>query len=243
MKKTMFTVSFLLVSSYAFSSSSIHWEYSGPLGPEHWADLSPEFSSCNGKNQSPINLTSFIEAELKPISFNYSKGSSEIVNNGHTVQINEMPGNTVTLDGISFQLKQFHFHSPSENLINGKSFPLEAHLVHEDVDGNLAVIAVMFEEGKPNKGIEKAWAQFPEHEGDKLPLHVNVSPKEILPRNHDYYRYEGSLTTPPCSEGVRWIVMKHQITASKDEIEKFIHAMHHSNNRPIQPIHARTVLK
>jgi len=243
MYKSFFSAAMLLLSSTAFSAEGVHWEYSGEAGPGNWAKLSPEFSACNGKNQSPINLTGFIEAELDPITFNYKAGSSEILNNGHTVQINAVPGSSITIDGIHFDLKQFHFHAPSENLINGKSYPLEAHLVHADKNGNLAVIAVMFTEGEKNKGLEKAWAQMPQEAGSIVALTSGISPQEILPSHRNYYRFNGSLTTPPCSEGVRWLVIKHTISASKEQIEKFAHVMHHPNNRPVQQVNARPVLK
>ena len=243
MKTRLFAAGIMLFSSTAFSAEGVHWEYSGEAGPDNWAKLSPEFSACTGKNQSPINLTGFIEAELDPIAFNYKAGSSEILNNGHTVQVNAAPGSSITIDGVQFELKQFHFHAPSENLINGKSFPLEGHLVHADKNGNLAVVAVMFTEGEPNKGLEKAWAQMPGEAGGKQTLSSSISPTEILPQYRNYYRFNGSLTTPPCSEGVRWLVMKHYATASKEQIDKFAHVMHHPNNRPVQKVNARPVLK
>lgn len=243
MNKTLFAAGMLLLSSSAFSAEGVHWEYSGEAGPDNWAKLSPEFSACTGKNQSPINLTGFIEAELDPITINYKSGSADILNNGHTVQINAVPGSSINIDGVQFELKQFHFHAPSENLINGKSFPMEAHLVHADKDGNLAVVAVMFTEGAKNKAIEKAWAQMPHEAGGKETLTSSISPLEILPPHRNYYRFNGSLTTPPCSEGVRWLVIKHSISASKEQIEQFAHVMHHPNNRPVQPVNARPVLK
>ena len=242
MFKSLFAAFMLLLSNAVFSAEGVHWEYSGEAGPDNWAKLSPEFGACNGKNQSPINLAGFIEAELEQITFNYKAGTSEVLNNGHTVQINAVPGSSISIDGIQFDLKQFHFHAPSENLINGKSYPMEAHLVHADKDGNLAVVAVMFTEGEINKGLEKAWGQMPEA-GMKQALASSISPTEILPPHRNYYRFNGSLTTPPCSEGVRWLVMKHSISASKEQIEKFAHVMHHPNNRPVQQVNARPVLK
>jgi carbonic anhydrase len=243
MKKFGFALGFMLLINPAFAAEGSHWGYEGEVGPEHWAAISPEFSACSGKNQSPINLTGFIEAELKPIVFKYRAGSEDIVNNGHTVQINAQPGSTISLDGIQFELKQFHFHAPSENQIQSKSFPLEAHLVHADPNGNLAVIAVFFKQGKANPGLAKAWAQLPAAEGDKQTLSASLSPKEILPVNRSYYRFDGSLTTPPCSEGVRWLVMKQPLSASKDQIDAFAHVLHHPNNRPVQAVNARAVLK
>ncbi len=157
--------------------------------------------------------------------------------------MNYAPGSKISVYGHEFELKQYHFHAPSENHINGKSYPMEAHLVHSDKDGNLAVIAVMFVEGKANESLAQAWTHMAEKAGDKHSLSSSVAVEGILPSNRDYYRYSGSLTTPPCSEGVWWIVMKEPVTASKAQIEKFIHAITHPNNRPVQAVNARTVLQ
>jgi len=243
MKKTFLTICLGLVSSVAFSASGVHWEYSGKSGPNNWAKLTPEYGACAGSNQSPIDLTGFIDAKLQPISFSYVSAPADILNNGHTVQVNTSAGSSIAIDGTSFQLKQFHFHAPSENLIKGKSFPLEGHLVHADKEGNLAVVAVMFTEGKANKILEQAWAQMPQKEGDKALLTSKLDSLDLLPSNRDYYRFNGSLTTPPCSEGVRWLVMKQSVTASKEQIETFTHVIHHPNNRPVQPLKARVVLE
>ena len=231
-------------SSLAMSEDKVHWSYSGQDGPEHWGSLAEKFSVCTtGKNQSPVNLTGMIESDLKAIKIDYKDGGNKVLNNGHTIQVNYAPGSTITLDGHSFELKQFHFHSPSENTIEGRSYPLEAHFVHADPDGNLAVIAVMFEEGKENAELEKAWAHMPEQAGEPQDLKAMVNAEVLLPKQHDYYRFNGSLTTPPCSEGVWWLVMKNSDTASKAQIEKFTHVMHHANNRPLQAINARMILE
>jgi carbonic anhydrase len=243
MKKVALISCMLIASSAAYADHPIHWTYSGEEGPDNWAKLAPEFSACSGKNQSPINLMGFIEADLKPIVFAYQAGGKEILNNGHTVQVNYAEGSSITVDGIQFGLKQFHFHAPSENEINGKLYPMEAHLVHGDKDGNLAVIAVMFVEGDENKTLVAAWSQIPEHPGDKQALSSPVVAEGLLPANRDYYRFNGSLTTPPCTEGVRWLVMKELVPLSKQQIETFAHVMHHPNNRPVQPVNARPVLQ
>ncbi len=219
------------------------WSYNGEKGSKNWAKLSPDFYECSGKNQSPINLTGFIESGLKPIKFDYKILGNEILNNGHTIQVNYPKGNSIILDGQSFELKQFHFHAPSENHINGKSYPLELHFVHANKNGNLAVIAVMFKEGVANTQIEKAWLKMPLKSGDKNSLIKGIDPKNLLPTVGNYYRFNGSLTTPPCSEGVRWIVMKKPMTASKKQIKSFADVMGHPNNRPIQPVNARLVLQ
>jgi carbonic anhydrase len=221
----------------------VHWGYTGDAGPDRWGGLQPEYSACSGKNQSPVNLTGMVEATLKPIEFAYKAGGNEVVNNGHAIQVNVEPGSSVVVDGIRFELKQFHFHSPSENRIGGKSFPLEVHLVHSDKDGHLAVVAVVFEAGKANSTVKAAWDRMPKEEGAGSPLPKKISGMGLLPAARDYYRYNGSLTTPPCTEGVRWIVMKKAMTVSRGQIDAFKETLGFANNRPVQPVNARTILK
>lgn len=219
-----------------------HWGYKGDVGPDRWTTLKPEFGACAGKNQSPIDVSGTIDAKLKPVRFSYKTGGNEVVNNGHTIQVNIEDGSHIVVEGVQFNLKQFHFHSPSENHISGKSYPLEAHLVHADKDGNLAVVAVVFNEGKANAIVDAAWSQMPKAEG-KAALTTKVSAAGLLPGNKDYYRYNGSLTTPPCTEGVRWIVMKKPMTVSKEQLNTFQSTVGFANNRPIQPANARPILK
>jgi len=243
-QQAAFIAGAVICSTSAFAQT--HWGYEGEAGPSNWSKLDPKFVMCAlGRNQSPIDITGFVEADLKPLKFTYSAGAQEIaiVNNGHTIQINYAPGSSLTVDGREFELKQFHFHAPSENKINGKQFPLEGHLVHADKDGNLAVVAVMFEEGAASSALAKLWEKLPTKSGDKNPLPTGLSVAQLLPANRDYYRYDGSLTTPPCSEGVRWLVLKKVATASKAQIDQFAKTMGHANNRPLNPINARTVLK
>lgn len=227
----------------AYSAGQLHWSYSGDTGPEHWAELSPQYGACSGKNQAPINLTEFVEADLEPIDFAYRAGGGEISNNGHTVQVSYEAGSTIGVDGQTFHLVQFHFHAPSENHIDGESFPMEAHLVHADKDGNLAVVAVMFTQGEANEALAEAWANLPQRAGDKYTLPSPIDASDLLPANRDHYRFNGSLTTPPCTEGVRWLVMKHPVSASKEQLETFARAIPHPNNRPIQATNARVVLQ
>lgn len=237
-------IAVMCISATAVSGGEVHWTYSGNEGPEHWGELDAEFSACSsGKNQSPINLTGMIEGNLPQIDVHYKAGGSEILNNGHTIQVNYAADSTITVSGHTFELKQFHFHSPSENTIESHSYPMEAHFVHSDKDGNLAVVAVMFKPGEKNAELEKAWAHMPEHTGEKHLLPSIINAKKLLPHNLDYYRFNGSLTTPPCSEGVWWLVMKYFVTASKTQLEKFAQTMHHPNNRPIQPINARMIVQ
>ncbi len=235
----------LLATTSAFASGgTAHWGYSGEGAPEHWGDLSPEFAACkSGKNQSPIDITGLIESELAPIAFSYGDSKVDVVNNGHTIKASYDPGSSITVDGQTFNLLQVHFHSPSENTINGKSFPLEAHFVHADANSNLAVIGVMYEEGKENPALVPIWAAMPEKSGETLKGEGQISAMAMMPANKDYYRFNGSLTTPPCSEGVRWMVIKESASVSADQVKQFYNRFHHDTNRPVQPINARPVLK
>jgi carbonic anhydrase len=225
------------------SAADPHWTYSGVGGPNEWVALAPEYSACGGKNQSPVNLTGFIRANLKPIQFSYGVGGDELVNNGHTVQMNFAKGNSIVLDGITFELKQFHFHTPSENHIEGKAYPMEAHLVHADKDGNLAVVAVMIKQGAQNAAIASLWSKMPMAEGDKSATAQPFSAAALLPKARNYHRFNGSLTTPPCTEGVRWVVMKQPISASAEQVAAFANVIHEPNNRPVQALNAREVLQ
>ncbi len=220
-----------------------HWEYSGEAGPAHWAKLTPEFGQCAGSNQSPVNLSGLVEAKLAPLVLHYQAGGNTVVNNGHTVQVGYAPGSTLQLDGTRFELKQFHFHAPSENLIEGKSYPLEGHLVHVSDKGEIAVVAVMFEAGKANPALAAAWGELPAKVGEIHTLKAPLSAEQLLPESHDYYRFSGSLTTPPCSEGVRWLVMKQPVEVSQAQIDTLKAVMHHPNNRPVQALNGRVLLQ
>jgi len=238
----------LLSSALLAGGHGTHWGYTGHEGPENWGDLSSDYSMCkDGKSQSPINISSEVTVQtegLEKIGFDYSTGISSVINNGHTVQVNFDAGSSISVDGIKFPLIQFHFHTPSENQIDGKNFPLEGHFVHATKDGTLAVVALMFEDGAENPFIKKVWAKMPHKAGGKNAISISADEvNALLPENKDYYRFNGSLTTPPCSEGVRWLVLKNFTTISKGQTQEFLELFHHANNRPIQPINARKVMK
>jgi len=243
----LFVSSLVLSSALLASSHSTHWGYTGHEGPSNWGDLDSKYTMCKvGSSQSPIDITKKVAVKtdsLAKINFNYVTDASTILNNGHTIQVNVKDGSSIEIDGIKFTLKQFHFHTPSENKIDGKHFPLEAHFVHASKDGKLAVVALMFEDSKENKILKKLWNKMPHKVGESVKCGLNVEKiNELLPKNKDYYRFNGSLTTPPCSEGVRWMVLKNYSTISKEQVEEFLDVIHHENNRPIQPINARKVL-
>jgi carbonic anhydrase len=235
----------LMVGTAFAGGHGTHWGYTGHEGPEFWGDLSHEYATCkSGRNQSPINITNVTESELSPIVFNYNAVPMSIVNNGHTIQVNYAAGSTITVDGQTFNLLQFHFHTPSENIVEGNSFPMEAHLVHADKDGNLAVVAVLFQEGMSNPFIETIWAHMPEKVGETKDLSdVHLNAADMLPSDKAYYRFNGSLTTPPCTEGVRWMVLKSPEPVSTSQAGKLNKVLGVDNNRPVQPVNARPVLQ
>ena len=213
-----------------------HWGYAGAEGPDHWGGL------CHtGKSQSPIDVDHLVERDLPSLDFKYQQGGYRVVNNGHAVQVDFKPGSQITVDGRPFPLKQLHFHAPSENTIDGKRFPLEAHLVHADAKGQLAVVAVMFEDGADNPWLAAISASVPPRAETENDLAKPIAASELLPTQLDYYRFSGSLTTPPCTEGVRWLVLKHPVTASKREIEQLHAAIGHDNARPLQLLNDRVV--
>jgi carbonic anhydrase len=189
-----------------------------------------------------VNLTDFVEAELAPIEIDYTSEATEIVNNGHTIQVRFAPGSRIRVSGRQFQLEEVHFRTPSEHLIDGKSFAMEAQLMHRDAEGNQAVIALLYDEGAANRAIGRLWAKLPEEPGDRLPVTAGLKAEDLLPNDRDYYRYNGSLTTPPCSEGVWWLVLKQPLSASRWQVATYAELMHH-NSRRAQPLNARPVLK
>jgi carbonic anhydrase len=220
-----------------------HWGYSGDVAASQWWRLDEKFKMCDeGRQQSPINVVPNKDVNLSDLDLNYTKGSTEIVNNGHAVQVNIEGGDIFTIDGVPYELKQFHFHTPSENHIMGKSFPMEAHFVHATKDGKLAVIAVLFEEGAENKAMGEVIKSFPIGEGKKGELKISSdSVKAVMPKNMEYYKFMGSLTTPPCSEQVKWFVLKNPQTVSKAQIKAMEKEIAKENNRPIQPKNGRVI--
>ena len=221
-----------------------HWTYQGKTGPDNWGKLSPEFATCaSGRNQSPVNIDATTHASLKPLKSIQKFAAKDIANNGHSVQVNFKEGNMLVLDSGAYQMKQVHFHSPSENTIHGKIFPLEAHFVHADSKGNLTVLAVMYTEGKANLGLAKLWGQMSKEISEPVALKNRVTASELIPENRSYYRYSGSLTTPPCTEGVRWLVMKNPMTASKEQIKALNNVIQHDNNRPLQALNGRIIVE
>ena len=220
------------------------WHYKGNLGPAHWATLHPEYAACAGHNQSPVNVHKAVQTGLPPIEFAYTPGKQHgAYNTGHSIQVDydDSSGSAIRVDDTRFRLVQFHFHTPGEHLIDGKSWPMEAHLVHADEDGNLAVVGVMLEEGADNPALAAILQNNLHDEGARHGVELNAA--DLLPGEKSYYRYSGSLTTPPCSEGVRWLVMTHPVPAGKDQIRALADLAGMANNRPVQPVNARLIMR
>ena len=220
-----------------------HWTYSGETGPESWGELSEEWATCGtGVEQSPIDINSEIGASpVESLTMNYADSTLNVLNNGHTVQVNYAPGSDIALNGVTYELKQFHFHSNSEHTVDGQAFPLEMHLVHQATDGSLAVLGVFFEDGAENEALAGVFENLPADEQEATLVDgLTVNASEFIPADGDAWTYAGSLTTPPCSEGVAWTVMATPLEASTEQLSAFSDIFDH-NYRPTQPLGAREV--
>lgn len=215
------------------------WDYSKAHGPKHWNEVNPICGT--GHTQSPIDIVHPQKAQLPAISFSYQASPVNVINNGHTVQNNYAPGSNLVFEGKTYELQQFHFHHHSETAVDGKHTPMEAHLVHKDKEGDLLVVSVLLKQGEANMAVGTVWQSIgPEKEKANAPAGVSVNAAELLPGEHAYYTYRGSLTTPPCSENVTWVVMTHPMTVSKEQINAFA-KLYRNNARPVQPLDGRTV--
>ena len=224
-------------------SEGVHWDYEGKDGPAHWGELTDAFSICKkGKNQSPIDLIGSLQADLPALDFDYQNtGNLLEKNTGHAIQDVVLPGNMLRIQDKAFELKQFHFHSPSEHTVMGRHYPMEVHFVHQSETGDLLVVGLLFEEGRINPLINEL-PSFRAERGED-PLAGKVDYNELIVGRDNYFYYNGSLTTPPCSEGVRWVVMQEPIEVSADQIQHYRDLLGFDNNRPIQPANARIVLE
>ena len=220
------------------------WGYDGAEGPSHWGDLKPEFAPCKtGHRQSPVDIGNTRKTDLPALQFDYKPSPLHIIDNGHTVMINYAPGSSLRVGDKQYQLKQFHFHRPSEERIHGKHFEMVVHLVHADQEGHLAVVAVLLEKGADNPLLHELWSRLPEEkEKEEVLDNVRIDLATLLPANLGYYTFSGSLTTPPCSEDVTWFVLKHPVTVTAAEIEQFGKLYRH-DARPTQPLYDRVVLE
>jgi carbonic anhydrase len=221
------------------TAAQTHFTYFGPDGPAFWGELDPEWQACNqGQAQSPIDfgkLTLLTHLQRTPVPLAYERSTGEIVNNGHTIEIETEGHNVLELDGVEYELQQFHFHAPSEHTLEGKGAEMELHLVHKSLTGATAVVGVEVVRGTSSRALAQIFAQLPNDVDVPHHLAAPVNPRNLLPANQDYYRYDGSLTTPPCTEGVHWIVLRNSIAISTEDLAQY-HERIHFNARPVQRI-------
>lgn len=217
------------------------WSYGGEAGPQAWGGLRPEFSQCaSGRRQSPIDIRGGIAVDLDPVVFEYQPSGFAVVDNGHTVQVDIAPGNRIEALGRRYDLVQFHFHRPSEERIDGRQFEMDVHLVHRDPEGRLAVVAVLLERGAAQPVVQAVWNNLPLEKGEAQSARGTLDLAQLLPRDRGYYTYMGSLTTPPCSEGVLWMVMREPVTVSPSQIDIFSR-LYPMNARPVQAAGGRLI--
>ncbi|WP_395703167.1 carbonic anhydrase [Aquabacterium sp.] len=223
------------------SAHALHWSYDGPGGPEAWARMNPEFAKCGtGQRQSPIDIRGGVRVDLDPIQFDYRPTHFRVIDNGHTVQVNLDGGNSIEVQGRRYDLVQFHFHRPSEERIDGRQFDMVAHLVHKDPEGRLAVVAVLLDRGSAHAVVQQVWNNLPLEKGEELAAKAPIDMNQLLPEDKRYYTYMGSLTTPPCSEGVLWMVMQQPVPIAPDQINVFAR-LYPMNARPIQSASGRLI--
>lgn len=233
----------LLLVNVALAQGPIHWTYEGKEGPEFWGSLSRDFALCStGKEQSPIDIPGAAVTNPADLTFAYKPSALTILNNGHTIQATYDQGSTLTLDGAAYTLRQFHFHLPSEHTLNAKGHDMELHFVHQNAQGGLAVVGVLLKAGVENKALASVWQNLPAKETEaKTIAGATINALDMLPATRTYWRYNGSLTTPPCSEGVRWLVMTTSVEVSAAQITAYKNIFAVSN-RPPQPLFARGFL-
>lgn len=219
-----------------------HWSYSGENGAEKWGSLDKEFETCGvGQRQSPIDIHKTVLADLPPIQFAYKPVPLSIIDNGHSIRVDTPGAGGITVDGESYELQQLHFHKPSEEKINGKTYAMVAHLVHQSKAGKSAVVAVLLEAGKEQSLIRTLWTNLPLEQNKAIARKdVKVDPTLLIPTKRNYYTFLGSLTTPPCTEGVLWLVLKTPITASKEQLAGF-GTLYKNNARPVQAVNNRLI--
>jgi carbonic anhydrase len=222
-------------------AASPHWAYEGEAA--NWGELTPAFKVCQlGLEQSPIDLADAVAAEPGGLDIAYQSMKLRIINNGHTIQINAAPGSACMIGGTSYELQQFHFHHPSEHLLSGKPFDLECHFVHRSAAGDLAVIGVFVRPGETNRALEPIWSAMPRQEGPERDAGTAVDPGTLMPAERGFYRYMGSLTTPPCTQGIVWTLFQQSIEASPEQIRQFA-TLYADNARPTQSHNRRFLLR
>jgi carbonic anhydrase len=233
-----------LAASLAPAQTTPHWDYYGKTGPLGWGKLDPAYKACSqGKEQSPIDIRgAHLNKALQPIEFHYIAGPVTLENTGNTVAVHVNPGSYIVANGARYDLQQLDFHHPAEEEVNGKLTDMDVHLVHKSADGKLAVLAVRFGEnrGEPNATLATLWQHLPTTPGTTDKVTDMVNPGGLLPGDRGYWTYMGSLTAPPCTEGVRWFVFEQPITISREQLRAFAD-LYKINSRPVQDAHGRHI--
>ncbi len=225
------------------SAEPAHWSYEGEAGPTHWGDLDPAYEACGkGKSQSPVDISAPDEQDMVNIAFHYQPSEVNILNNGHTAQVNYDAGSYIELDGVRYDLAQFHYHVPSEHEVNGELFAAELHIVHKNADGGFAVVGLLLQEGAENPAFDPFINNLPAEKSDVKDAGVKINAAGLLPSVQTTFRYSGSLTTPPCSEGVNWLVMTAPVELSSNQLSK-LKSLFEGNNRPVQPLNDRPLVE
>jgi carbonic anhydrase len=226
----------------ALAAADASWSYAGADGPDKWGSLDRDYAACAvGRQQSPVALTTATARDVANPQISYVPTDARVNYDGHTVQVDLRPGSSLVLDGVPYQLLQFHFHSPSEHTVDGQSFPVEVHLVHRSDGGALAVVGVLVTGGVDNRGLGAVTASMPTKAGKEVRLSDGYDPSALHPSDLRAFRYSGSLTTPPCLEGVTWVVLQTPIGASGTQIASFARLLQ-GNSRPPQPLNARELI-
>ncbi len=223
-------------------NASHGWSYGGESGPFGWGNLIDDFKLCKeGRKQSPVDISAATVTSREKLEIQYADTPITITNNGHTVKVDYADGSHVIFNDKKFSLKQFHFHARSEHTLGGRDFPLEAHFVHQSDDGQLAVVGVLFEKGTEHPVLGEVFAHLPKIDGETRILRKKmINAAALLPQQRNFYAYTGSLTTPPCTEGVQWLVMAEPVSIGENQLQAFMEIFDH-NYRPVQPINGRVV--
>jgi carbonic anhydrase len=244
MRRSALALLFLSLAALASAQTHSDWSYDGKTGPVFWSKLSPEYSACSkGQEQSPVDIRhAHLDTALKPIQFHYLAGPVTATNTGHTIEYHVGPGSYIIANGVRYDLIQFHFHHPSEHTVKGRLSDMELHLVHRSADGKLAVVAVLFSEdqGFPNATLATLWEHLPAKAGESEKITAMVNPGGLLPGDRGYWTYTGSLTAPPCTEGVSWYIFEQPLSISRSQYNAFA-ALYKRDARNTQDLHGRKI--
>jgi len=235
---------FAITTGLGCAQTTAHWDYYGKTGPLGWGRLDPAYRLCSqGKEQSPIDIRGAkLNKALQPIEFHYMAASVELENTGNTVRVNVKPGSYIIANGVRYDLQQFHFHHPAEEAVNGKLTDMDVHLVHKSADGKLAVVAVRLSEerGDPNATLATLWQHLPAEAGKTDKVTDMINPGGLLPGDRGFWTYMGSLTAPPCTEGVRWFIFEQPVNISRAQLQAF-GRLYKINSRPLQDRNGRKI--